>query len=258
LSTPASSGGSVYVTSTDGRLYAVNTNGTERWRSSTSTRVGAPAIAGSIVYSATSTGVEAFDAAGVTHCTGAPTTCDPLWTAPGTASADTPAVANGVLYVGEHAGDLRAFDATGNTNCFGVPKTCSPLWSATAGTFITSSPVVANGAVFVRDNVVSGSYNRNVDAFAIVGPRMYASNNGIGPEFSVQGDHFLPSTAGVVTVTDIDQSNDDATASFTTAADGTFSTSATIPAWRCGDIVHVTAAAGTTTASYQTFVECQI
>jgi hypothetical protein len=86
----------------------------------------------------------AFDAAGITNCSGSPTTCAPLWTADTDVVASSPAVANGVVYV--DSDKLYAFDAAGITNCSGSPKTCAPLW--TAATSGSRSPAVANGVVY--------------------------------------------------------------------------------------------------------------
>jgi outer membrane protein assembly factor BamB len=67
------------------------------------------------------------------------------WTATtGGAISSSPAVANGVVYVGSKDGKLYAFKADG---C-GQP-TCSPLWTASTGAQIASNPAVANGVVYV-------------------------------------------------------------------------------------------------------------
>jgi outer membrane protein assembly factor BamB len=75
----------------------------------------------------------------------------------------SPAVANGVVYVGSDDHNLYAFDATGNTNCSGSPKTCSPLWTAPTGGSVVSSPAVANGVVYV------GSADNKLYAFDAAG-----------------------------------------------------------------------------------------
>jgi outer membrane protein assembly factor BamB len=116
-----------------------------------------PAVANGVVYVGSVEGeLYAFDAAGATGCSGAPKTCSPLWTATtgGAIYSSSPAVANGVVYVGSDDGKLYAFDAAGVTNCSGTPKTCSPLWTATIGGEVRTSPAVANGVVYVGD----GSY----------------------------------------------------------------------------------------------------
>ena len=114
-SSPAVSGGVLYVGSDDHKLYAV-------------------------------------DAGGQTDCTtGTPAVCAPLWTAfTGGDSYTSPAVSNGVVYVGSTDGLLYAFSAAGTTNCSGTPLTCSPLWTANTGGSIGSSPVVSNGDVYVE------------------------------------------------------------------------------------------------------------
>ena len=60
----------------------------------------------------------------------------------------SPAVANGVVYVGSVDGKLYAYHAT----------TGALLWSATTGSYINSSPAVANGMVYV------GSADQNLYA----------------------------------------------------------------------------------------------
>src|SRR5207302_3868589 len=61
----------------------------------------------------------------------------------------SPAVANGVVYIGSGDGEFYAFSATGATNCSGTPKTCKPLWTGATGPYTDSSPAVANGVVYV-------------------------------------------------------------------------------------------------------------
>jgi outer membrane protein assembly factor BamB len=73
-----------------------------------------------------------------------------LWTATTGGPLDSsPAVVNGVVYVGSGDGSLYAFDATG-AGCSGSPKTCNPLWTAPTGSPVFSSPAVANGVVYVN------------------------------------------------------------------------------------------------------------
>ena len=63
----------------------------------------------------------------------------------------SPAVANGVVYIGCNDKKLYALDA----------KTGSKLWDYTTGYRIYSSPSVVNGAVYV------GSLDNNVYAFTL-------------------------------------------------------------------------------------------
>ena len=61
-----------------------------------STVTGKPvAIGGSVVCAVGDDDVDAYDARGSAGCSGAPTTCSPLWSAPGTDAI----IANGTLYV---------------------------------------------------------------------------------------------------------------------------------------------------------------
>jgi outer membrane protein assembly factor BamB len=125
-----------------------------------------PAVSGGVVYVGSGDGnLYAFDATGVSGCSGAPKTCSPLWTANAGDSlyypiVSSPAVANGMVYIGSYNGKLYAFDATGVTGCSGSPKTCSPLWTgATGGNIDSSSPAVANGVVYI------GSHDQKLYAF---------------------------------------------------------------------------------------------
>ena len=61
----------------------------------------------------------------------------------------SPAVVNGIVYVGSQDGKLYAYDAAGSTGCSGSPKTCSPLWTVETGGSVYSSPAIANGVVYV-------------------------------------------------------------------------------------------------------------
>ncbi len=120
--------------------------------------------------------LDAFDANGVTNCSGVPNTCSPLWTASiepagsiatsatlSSSPAVSPTVGTGTVFVDTTSGYLEAFDATGTTGCSGSPKVCTPLWTATTGAAITSSPTIAGGVVYV------GSTNGTLDAFDATG-----------------------------------------------------------------------------------------
>lgn len=104
----------------------------------------------------------AFDAAGTTNCSGTPEVCTPLWSATtgNEIVLSSPAVANGVVYIGSEDAKVYAFDAAGTINWSGTPKVCTPLWSATTGNQILSSPAVANGTVYI------GSSDKHLYAFS--------------------------------------------------------------------------------------------
>jgi outer membrane protein assembly factor BamB len=120
---------------------------------------GMPAVANGIIYVGHSTGTQsllsAFDAAGSSGCAGSPKTCSPLWqssTLTSLGNPSSPAVANGVVFIGSRDGNVYAFDAAGSSHCSGSPKSCSPLWSSPTNDQVNSSPAVANGAVVVGSN----------------------------------------------------------------------------------------------------------
>jgi outer membrane protein assembly factor BamB len=184
-SSPAVVNGLVYVGSNDGNLYAFDATGAScsgtpktcspLWTAPTGSPVySSPAVANGVVYVASgfllpgevfpgtpAAKLYAFDATGA-NCMGTPKTCAPLWTGTQTGTwgvGTSPAVANGVVYVGSVScgcgpfisiGEsfLDAFDATG-ANCTGTPKMCAPLWTTPVnGNFMDSSPAVANGTVY--------------------------------------------------------------------------------------------------------------
>jgi outer membrane protein assembly factor BamB len=129
-----------------------------------STGGSSPAVVDGVVYAGASNNLEAFDAAGVTNCSGTPKVCAPLWSASGgPVGTSSPVVANGVVYIGSTDGNLYAFDAAGVTNCSGTPKTCGPLWSGNTGGAIDGAPAVANGVAYV------GSTDDDLYAFDAAG-----------------------------------------------------------------------------------------
>ncbi len=116
-----------------------------------------PALANGVLYVGSQDHkLYAFDQYGGSGtCSGSPKTCTPLWTAAtgGVIGESSPAVANGVVYIGSADGKLYAFDAAGgSTTCSGSPKTCTPLWTGATGGAIQGSPTVVNGVVYVGSN----------------------------------------------------------------------------------------------------------
>ena len=168
-SSPTVVNGVVYIGSEDGNLYAFDASGTTNcsgtpkacvplWTASVGGTVfSSPAVSNGVVYIGSQNGTPsffAFDAAGITNCSGTPKTCAPLWTYQTTgAMSSSPAVLNGIVYIGDFFAKVYGFDAAGNTNCSGTPKVCRPLWTTGVNSNIgvISSPAVAYGTVYVGD-----------------------------------------------------------------------------------------------------------
>jgi outer membrane protein assembly factor BamB len=165
-SSPAVAQGVVYVGSADHTLYAFDADGVTScsaasvsncaplWTAATGDVVrSSPAVVNGVVYVGSNDAkLYAFDARGITGCSGSPKTCSPLWTAPGAGGLSSPAVAQGVVYVGSDDHNLYAFDANGETGCSGEPKTCTPLWTGPTGDVISSAPAVDPSRVYVSSN----------------------------------------------------------------------------------------------------------
>jgi outer membrane protein assembly factor BamB len=165
VSSPAVANGVVYVGSMDKNLYAFSAAGTADcagspkycaplWIGPTGGIIyaSAPALAYNAVYVGAADGkLYSFGTSGTANCTGTPKTCAPLWTgATGSPIDDSsPAVANGIVYVGSVNNNLYAFAADGSTNCSGTPRTCTPLRTLAATGIINSSPAVADGVVYI-------------------------------------------------------------------------------------------------------------
>jgi outer membrane protein assembly factor BamB len=162
-SSPAVAGGLVYVGSTDGSLYAFRASGCgtpacpPEWRGSTggSIDIASPTIVEGIALVSNGDFVVAFDAFG---CGGH--VCQPLWKGEAELMSNTPAVLDGIVYVdaqpllqgGRSIGVIAAFDLSG---CGAA--VCQPLWSGiNFATGFESSPVVANGVVYIGKGPASG------------------------------------------------------------------------------------------------------
>jgi hypothetical protein len=172
-SSPAVSNGVVYAESNEEQLLAFDAGGvtncsgtpttcsplwTGALNGAPSTDYGSsPAVANGIVYAPRGGALQAFDADGVTNCSGTPKTCTPLWSYNVAVAGASPSVADGLLFIGSDTGsssagfNFMAFDANGVTNCSGTPKVCNPLWTGVTTGILFGSPAIANGKVYVTD-----------------------------------------------------------------------------------------------------------
>jgi outer membrane protein assembly factor BamB len=172
-SSPAVANGFLYATSSNGKLDAFDaSNGTGKWsyQMGSSARTLSPAVDNGVVYASSSDTLYAIDAASGTKLwsasvgAGSPpvvangvvyidatdnqlhafnaTTGSELWSVGVGAWWLTPAVANGVVYIGSGTGGtLHAFNAT----------TGSEVWAAPVGAWpqTYASVAVANGVVYI-------------------------------------------------------------------------------------------------------------
>ena len=154
-SSPTVADGLVYIGAFDGRLYAFNAHGCNRalcqptWIGTTGGTIeSTPTVSNGVAYIGSDDGfLYAFAAGGCGKLT-----CQPLWrgqlgdpSLPSGVFESTPAVANGVVYIGsQHA--LAAFDATGCGSSFN----CKPIWQSIDDfNFFGGSPAVAGGRVYI-------------------------------------------------------------------------------------------------------------
>ena len=165
-SSPTVAGSVVYVGSQDGYVYAFGVGCRSDggacspiWKGSTGGFIqSAPAVADGTVY--VSSDGSGFVYAFAVGCGSGGTTCSQRWQGyVGNLGQghSSPAVSNGVVYVGSRNGKLYAY-ATG---CASDGSSCDPVWTATTGGAITSSPAVANGVVYV------GSEDHKLYAYAV-------------------------------------------------------------------------------------------
>jgi outer membrane protein assembly factor BamB len=176
ISSPAVANGIVYVGSNDGSLYALSTaTGKLRWSYATGGPItSSPAVTDNRVFVYSSGGV--FYALNATtgqllwkRSIGADSDSSPvtagdnvyvgtyydgnlyafnqatgsmLWNYPTRGALDSPAVANGIVYVGSQDGHVYAVNAS----------TGAKVWTRSTGPIVGSSPAVASGQVYVGTN----------------------------------------------------------------------------------------------------------
>ena len=157
FSSPTVVGGTVYIASTDGTLWAYPADGcgqsfcsTPLWQSTSLAHIrDTPTVANGFVYVGSQTDqdsndgkLNAFAAEGCGQAV-----CAPLWQ--GDAGSESilessPTVADGVVYIGGFDGKLYAFNADGCGNAL-----CQPLWTGQTGGSIESTPTVYKEMVFI-------------------------------------------------------------------------------------------------------------
>ncbi len=166
LSSPAVSGGRVYVGSSDGRLYAIDRlTGAERWRfTSKGPIASSPAVHGDLVYVSSLDGnIYGIEAATGRQRWAFATEGERRFTAPGIHGAiprtermpdpfdvflSSPTIVGNTIYIGSGDQHVYALDAS----------TGALRWQFKAGDVIHASPAVAGGLVYV------GSWDRNLYA----------------------------------------------------------------------------------------------
>jgi len=159
----AVSRGIAYLGSMDGKLHAYDAlTGASLWMVVLSfphtgpneTGFSSPSVGRKLVYIASSDNrLYAIPAAGCGS-----SVCNPVWTALigagalGTGTIPSPAVANGMVFVGSPS--KNRFFAFAEKGCGQSP--CKPVWSAVMGSTVHTFPAVANGVVFAagNDNVI--------------------------------------------------------------------------------------------------------
>src|SRR5206468_700980 len=118
-SSPAVSGGTVFVGAFDGKLYAFAASGCGQatcqplWKDVDTLNLfdGSPAVGKGRVYTGLENGLAVYSASGCGQ-----SQCDPLWTLFGSgeqaAVLSSPTVANGVVYAGRNTGEVLAWSAS--------------------------------------------------------------------------------------------------------------------------------------------------
>jgi outer membrane protein assembly factor BamB len=115
--------------------------------------------------------VFAYDAAGITNCSGSPKVCQPLWRAPMSSFVDNAAmISNGVVYYGDGKGELAAFNEQGCGGTSGTTPVCDPIWTGhtPVQTAADGSPIyhaIHGSPTYYKGRVLVGADDGNVYAF---------------------------------------------------------------------------------------------
>ncbi len=123
---------------------------------------GAPLIVGSEVIVAVGDQLFAYDANGVTNCSGTPTVCSPLWS---TASNNYGFMSEPIVYgsfiFAHDSNYLYAFSSNGSAGCTGAPVVCSPIWTASINNTSVAIPTVVGSLVLTLSNDELVAYDAN-------------------------------------------------------------------------------------------------
>lgn len=106
-----------------------------------------PIVVSGTVYLPADNALHGYDAAGVKHCGGTPTTCTDVWTGTDarTAGRTSPSSGAGHVFVGssQGIGDIYAYDRRTTSTLFD--------WNSTIGTSVVGAPTYANGFVYATN-----------------------------------------------------------------------------------------------------------
>ncbi|MCW4029604.1 MAG: PQQ-binding-like beta-propeller repeat protein [Candidatus Bathyarchaeota archaeon] len=191
-SSPAVVNGIVYFGAEDGCVYALNaTNGFQIWKYtaySSAIITSSPAVIDNTVYIAISGHeLNTYTLFALNASTG-----ERFWSYTSSGGQNyfttSPAVANGVIYIGSRDGDVYAFNAL----------TGAQIWKVTAGTWLFSSPAVVDTVLYLGSgdgnvyalNCSDGSLISNYTVNNIPGRWVYSSPAVVnGVVYIGSGDH---------------------------------------------------------------------
>ncbi len=179
-SSPVVADGNVYIGSKNGSVYVFDASGVQNCAYGTPVTctpkftvtpitgtpvLTTPVVYNNILYVTSGDQLFAYDATGVTNCSGTPAVCTPLWVTKSNSGSNvsTPVITNGTVYFHDSLG-LYAYDAAGATNCSGTPTICLPLWQAPTGGMSVAAPAIYGNTVFTISQGVLLAYNATAGA----------------------------------------------------------------------------------------------
>jgi outer membrane protein assembly factor BamB len=167
LSSPAVSNGLVFIKGE--HLLCLNSStGAKVWESSINSarQFSSPIVSNGYVYACNDLqGTVGGEVYALNETNG-----EQIWSFKANVSSSTPAVANGIIYVGSDNGDVYAIDAYSGQK----------LWNYSTGGAVNSSPAATNGIVYVASD------DGNVYALnASTGNKIWNYTNGIAVQYSI-------------------------------------------------------------------------